>query len=263
MRLKRLSSQVRRSSAPHTGPRPRPAASGPLRPRASPAARDGRPDLLARHVHVPKQRDAHRLRRRILEVGVDEPSDRPFQRIRFMVEFSYAIWTRKHSHARRVMRRAVSSGVPRSSRGVRAGALILSNLGVRAEDPLAQRIMTDEVIHKIATHQAMLNNHTRAGMVVLEDAAVPNERPHRGDLDPRRGRRPHRRAGRPWAARPPSNVHWNAPGWLPHRCADAPTRSTVASPFLPSSGPCPLDSSWSRSRDRSRPAAWRRGAVSR
>lgn len=50
-----------------------------------------------------------------------------------------------------------------------AGRLILEAAGVREEDQLKPRILTDEVIRKIDDHQAMMINRTRAGMLVLGD----------------------------------------------------------------------------------------------
>jgi len=52
---------------------------------------------------------------------------------------------------------------------VEAGRVMLAEAGVNAEDALAPEILTDEVIHKISGHQAMLINRTRAGMLVLDE----------------------------------------------------------------------------------------------
>ena len=50
---------------------------------------------------------------------------------------------------------------------LRAGELILQNAGVTREEQLAPEILTSETIRKIADHQAMIINRTRAGMLVL------------------------------------------------------------------------------------------------
>ena len=50
-----------------------------------------------------------------------------------------------------------------------AGALILAAAGVTPDDALAPNVMTSEIIRKIADHQAMMINRTRAGMLVLGD----------------------------------------------------------------------------------------------
>ena len=50
-----------------------------------------------------------------------------------------------------------------------AGEVVLRAAGVQMDDALAPNVMTDEVIRKIADHQAMIINRTRAGMLVLGD----------------------------------------------------------------------------------------------
>lgn len=56
---------------------------------------------------------------------------------------------------------------PDQGQVVQAGRTILAAAGVRPEDGLVPRILTDEVIRKIADHHAMMINRTRAGMLVL------------------------------------------------------------------------------------------------
>lgn len=58
---------------------------------------------------------------------------------------------------------------PDQGQVVQAGRLILQAAGLTREDGLAPKILTDEIIHKIAGHQAMMINRTRAGMLVLGD----------------------------------------------------------------------------------------------
>jgi hypothetical protein len=58
---------------------------------------------------------------------------------------------------------------PDQGQVIQAGKLILAAAGVKAEDGLRPTILTDEIIHKIDDHQAMLINRTRAGMLVLGD----------------------------------------------------------------------------------------------
>ena len=48
-----------------------------------------------------------------------------------------------------------------------AGDAILRELGVVADEGLAPQVLTDEVIHQIDDHHAMMINRTRAGMLVL------------------------------------------------------------------------------------------------
>ena len=48
-----------------------------------------------------------------------------------------------------------------------AGDAILRELGVAADEGLAPQVLTDEVIHQIDDHHAMMINRTRAGMLVL------------------------------------------------------------------------------------------------
>ena len=48
-----------------------------------------------------------------------------------------------------------------------AGDVVLRAMGASYEDALAPEILTDEVIRQIDSHQAMLINRTRAGMLVL------------------------------------------------------------------------------------------------
>lgn len=48
-----------------------------------------------------------------------------------------------------------------------AGAIVLRALGAGYEDGLRPEVLTDEIIRRIASHQAMLINRTRAGMLVL------------------------------------------------------------------------------------------------
>lgn len=48
-----------------------------------------------------------------------------------------------------------------------AGRRMLAAAGVRAEDGLRPNVMTDEIIHAIDDHQAMMINKSRAGMLVL------------------------------------------------------------------------------------------------
>jgi len=48
-----------------------------------------------------------------------------------------------------------------------AGEAILRELGVSAEDGLAPKLLTDEIVRQIDDHHAMLINRTRAGMLVL------------------------------------------------------------------------------------------------
>jgi len=50
-----------------------------------------------------------------------------------------------------------------------AGEVVLRAAGVAAADGLAPNLMTDEIIHKISDHHAMMINRTRAGMLVLGD----------------------------------------------------------------------------------------------
>ena len=58
---------------------------------------------------------------------------------------------------------------PDQGQVVQAGRTILAAAGVTLEDQLRPLILTDEIIHKVADHQAMLINRTRAGMLVLGD----------------------------------------------------------------------------------------------
>jgi hypothetical protein len=58
---------------------------------------------------------------------------------------------------------------PDQGQVLRAGELMLAACGRRLEDQLAPVILTDETIHKISAHHAMLINRTRAGMLVLGD----------------------------------------------------------------------------------------------
>lgn len=51
----------------------------------------------------------------------------------------------------------------------RAGEVMLTALGARAEDGYAPRRLTDEVIRKLDSHQAALINRSRSGMLVLGD----------------------------------------------------------------------------------------------
>jgi len=48
-----------------------------------------------------------------------------------------------------------------------AGDAILRELGAAAEEGLAPQVLTDEIIHQIDDHHAMMINRTRAGMLVL------------------------------------------------------------------------------------------------
>jgi len=48
-----------------------------------------------------------------------------------------------------------------------AGDAILRELGVAADEGFAPQVLTDEVIHQIDDHHAMMINRTRAGMLVL------------------------------------------------------------------------------------------------
>ena len=48
-----------------------------------------------------------------------------------------------------------------------AGEAILRELGLTPQDGLAPKLLTDEVVHQIDDHHAMLINRTRAGMLVL------------------------------------------------------------------------------------------------
>jgi len=50
-----------------------------------------------------------------------------------------------------------------------AGDLILRALGVGYADGLRPHVLTDEIVRKIASHQAMLINRSRSGMLVLGD----------------------------------------------------------------------------------------------
>lgn len=50
-----------------------------------------------------------------------------------------------------------------------AGAAILKAAGVQESDGLAPNLLTDEVIRKIDSHQAMLINRSREGMLLLGD----------------------------------------------------------------------------------------------
>lgn len=50
-----------------------------------------------------------------------------------------------------------------------AGELVLRALGAGYPDGLAPAVLTDETIRKIASHQAMLVNRARSGMLVLGD----------------------------------------------------------------------------------------------
>jgi hypothetical protein len=50
-----------------------------------------------------------------------------------------------------------------------AGELVLRALGARAEDGLKPAVLTDETIRKVKSHQAMLVNRDRSGMLVLAD----------------------------------------------------------------------------------------------
>lgn len=58
---------------------------------------------------------------------------------------------------------------PDQGQVVQAGRMILQAAGVTLEDQLRPLIMTDEIIHKLDDHQAMLINRSRAGMLVLGD----------------------------------------------------------------------------------------------
>ena len=58
---------------------------------------------------------------------------------------------------------------PDQGQVLRAGELMLRAAGVGADDGLRPEVLTDEVIHKIDDHQAMMINRTRAGMLVLGD----------------------------------------------------------------------------------------------
>lgn len=48
-----------------------------------------------------------------------------------------------------------------------AGELVLRALGAGYADGLAPEVLTDEIVRQIASHQAMLINRTRSGMLVL------------------------------------------------------------------------------------------------
>jgi ethanolamine utilization microcompartment shell protein EutS len=48
-----------------------------------------------------------------------------------------------------------------------AGDAILRELGAAREEGLAPQILTDEIVHQIDDHHAMMINRTRAGMLVL------------------------------------------------------------------------------------------------
>ena len=50
-----------------------------------------------------------------------------------------------------------------------AGELVLRALGATFDDGLKPNVLTDETIRKIASHQAMLVNRNRSGMLVLGD----------------------------------------------------------------------------------------------
>ena len=50
-----------------------------------------------------------------------------------------------------------------------AGRRILQEAGVTAEDGLRPNVMTDEIIRKIDSHQAMLINRSRDGMLIVAD----------------------------------------------------------------------------------------------
>lgn len=58
---------------------------------------------------------------------------------------------------------------PDQGQVVQAGRMILAAAGVTQEDQLRPLILTDEIIHKLDDHQAMLINRNRAGMLVLGD----------------------------------------------------------------------------------------------
>ena len=50
-----------------------------------------------------------------------------------------------------------------------AAELVLRAMGCAPEDGLAPHVLTDETIRRIDSHQAMLINRSRAGMLVLGD----------------------------------------------------------------------------------------------
>jgi ethanolamine utilization microcompartment shell protein EutS len=52
-----------------------------------------------------------------------------------------------------------------------AGRQVLASVGVDAADGLAPNVLTSEVIRQIDTHQAMLVNRSRSGMLVLANDA--------------------------------------------------------------------------------------------
>ncbi len=58
---------------------------------------------------------------------------------------------------------------PDQGQVVQAGRMILAAAGVTREDQLRPLILTDEIIHKLDDHQAMMINRSRAGMLVLGD----------------------------------------------------------------------------------------------
>ncbi len=58
---------------------------------------------------------------------------------------------------------------PDQGQVVQAGRMILAAAGVSQEDQLRPLILTDEIIHKVDDHQAMMINRSRAGMLVLGD----------------------------------------------------------------------------------------------
>ncbi|MFT5049484.1 MAG: hypothetical protein ACI8QZ_000877 [Chlamydiales bacterium] len=58
---------------------------------------------------------------------------------------------------------------PDQGQVVQAGRAILEGAGATMEDGLKPCVLTDEIIHKIDDHHAMMINRNRAGMLVLGD----------------------------------------------------------------------------------------------